>query len=105
MLTASLSKPVREPEEVLLIDCAQYRGYGLLHNLIFQRCNPQRTQLAVRFRNANPSGRLCTVGTRMNLPVQFVYAPIKMALVVVPRYSVHACRSLLAKSIKAFHQQ
>ena len=37
------------PEEVLLIDCAQYRGYGLLHNLIFSAAIPSARILPSAF--------------------------------------------------------
>src|SRR3989338_1174167 len=105
MLTSPLPEAVREPEEVLLVDCIQYRCKGLLHNLVFQRCNPQRTQPAIRFGNEASPGRLRTVRTCMNLTVQFVYPPIEQTLVLLPRHAVHACRRLLAKCVKALHQQ
>jgi hypothetical protein len=48
MRTAPRPKPVREPEEVDLIERVQDRDDGALNKLILQRGNPERPQPPIR---------------------------------------------------------
>ena len=42
VLTASGSEPVREPQEIFLVDCIQHLHNSTLNDLILQRGDPQR---------------------------------------------------------------
>ena len=43
-------KSVREPHEVLLVNCIEYFHKCALNYFVFQRCNTQRTLSAIRLR-------------------------------------------------------
>lgn len=48
MRAASRPEPVTEPEEVFLLDHVQHLGHRPLEDLVFQRCNAERAQSAIR---------------------------------------------------------
>ena len=47
MLATPGTEPVRESEEIDLVDCAQYLHHGLLHNLVLHRCDTEWPQRAI----------------------------------------------------------
>ena len=55
VLTASRSKPVREPQEVFFVDCIQHLHHSALNDLIFQRGDPQRALPPIGFWDVAPS--------------------------------------------------
>jgi site-specific DNA recombinase len=63
-------EPVREPEEVLLVDGVQHQDGGALVDLVFQGGDRQRPLPAVCLRYVRPAGRLRTVRSPMNTTVQ-----------------------------------
>jgi hypothetical protein len=104
VLAAPLPESVREPEKVFFIDRTQYRSHGLLHDLILNRGNTQRSLPPIGFGNVYPSRWPRPISSGVNLPVQ-VREPIpENFLVFFPRHSVHASRSLPLESIEALHQ-
>lgn len=55
MLSAFGPKPVREAEEVFLVDGVEYRNGGALDDFVFQCSYSQRALSAVSFRYEYPS--------------------------------------------------
>src|SRR5205823_3147404 len=70
MRSASGPEPVREPEEVLLIDGVQHHDRGALDDLVLQGGDRQRPLPAIRLRYVPPAGRLRPIRSPMNTTVQ-----------------------------------
>lgn len=84
MLAALGSEPIREPEELLLVDRLQDRSNGALDDLVFQRRDPERSVLPVRLRDIRPAAGQCSVHTSME-PVVQVHEPfLDVDLVIAP---------------------
>src|SRR3954452_22751376 len=58
---ASGSEPIREPEEIFLVDRAQHRSRGPLDDLVLQGGNRERTLSAVRLGYVHPTARQCSI--------------------------------------------
>ena len=58
VLAAPRPEPIREPEEVLLVDLAQHCRHCSLDDLVFERGDRERALGAVFLRNVAPAGRL-----------------------------------------------
>ena len=78
MLAASRAEPIREPEEVLLVDRIQHRRDRTLDNLILQRGNRQRALSPIRLRNEPPPRWLRPIRSPMNPVVQVLDPVIKV---------------------------
>ena len=104
VLAFASPKSIRESEEVLLVDRVQYGCYRLLHDLVFQRGDPERALLAVRLEDVDAPARLRTVGPGVYLPVQFVHARVERFLVFSPRHAVHPDRGVPAECVEALFQ-
>src|ERR1700722_7823319 len=57
MLAALGPEPIREPEEIHLVDLAQHRRHRSLDDLVFERGDRERALRAVFLRNIAPAGR------------------------------------------------
>jgi hypothetical protein len=57
VLAAFRSEPIRETEEVFLVDRAQHRSRGSLDDFVFEGHNRERTLAPVFLRNVAPTGR------------------------------------------------
>ena len=55
MRTASGPEPVREPEEIFLIDRVQHLDHRTLNDLVLQCCDAERALPAVRFWDVLPA--------------------------------------------------
>ena len=87
---SSGTEPVREPEEVFLIDRVQHHNGRALDNFVFQGGNRQGPLPSVRLRNIRPAGRLRTVGPTVDAAMQIDEPALKVCLVLPPRHAIHA---------------
>jgi len=55
VLAAVWSEPIREPEEILLVDRAQHRRHGSLDDFVFERRDRERALASVFLRNVAPT--------------------------------------------------
>ncbi len=96
MRGASRSKPVRESDEVLLVDHVQHLHERPLKDLVLQRGDTKRPKPPVRFRDEHSPGRLRPVTPRMNPVAQILKVPLEIRPVVLPRHTVHPRRGFWA---------
>ena len=94
VLAAPGPEPVREPEEVLLVDRVQHRDRRPLDDLVLQGGDRQRALPAIRLRDVPPPGRLRPVRSPMDPIVQILDPALEVCLVVLPRQPVHAGRGV-----------
>src|SRR5438270_12561538 len=90
MWSAPGTEPVREPEEVFLVDGVQHHDGSALDELVFQGGDRQRPLPSVRLRYVRPAGRLGPVCSPVDPSVQIFEPRLKLCLVVLPRHAVHA---------------
>ena len=90
VLAASRSEPIREPEEVFLVDHAQHCGHGSLDDLVFECGDRERAFAAVFLRNVAPAGRLRPVRSCLDPCVQVLDTMIEALFVGLPRHAVDA---------------
>ena len=87
---SSGTEPVREPEEVFLIDGVQHHNGRALDDFVFQGGNRQGPLPSVRLWNIRPAGRLRTVGPTVDAAMQIDEPALKVCLVLPPRHAIHA---------------
>src|SRR5437773_1349312 len=92
MRTAPRREPVREPEEVDLIDRVQDRDDGALDELVFQRGNAERPQPPVRLRDVRSPDRLRPVRPSLEPSREILEMLFQCLAVVLPRLPVDARR-------------
>src|SRR5213593_3965108 len=92
MRTAPRPEPVREPKEVDLVDRVQDRDDGALHELVFQRGNPERPQPPVRLRDVRSPDRLRPVRPSPEPSGQILEMLLQPFAVLPPRLAVDARR-------------
>src|SRR5712671_1918379 len=97
MLAAPRPEPVREPEEVFLVDRVQHLDHRSLDDLVLQRRDAQRPLPSIRFRNVPPpqacpcEGRgQCAVTPPVDTPVQVPEFLLKPRPVLLPRRPIHS---------------
>ena len=100
MRSASGPEPVREPEEVLLVDRVQHHNDCALDDLVFERSDRQRPLPPIRLRDVHPAGRLGPVGSTMNTTMQIREPGLQFCLVVTPRHTVHARGGLALQRVR-----
>ncbi len=108
MWSASGPEPVREPEEVFLVDRVQHHNDGALDDLVLQGSDrrafgPGSTRGAaasVRLRYVPPAGRLRPVRSPMDTSVQIGEPWLQFCLVVIPRHAVHARGGLALQRVE-----
>src|SRR5437879_4950502 len=61
MRAAPWSEPVREPEEILLVDRVQQRDHRPLDDLVLQRGDRERALSAIRLGYVNAPARQCPI--------------------------------------------
>src|ERR1019366_5347084 len=105
MLPAPWPKSIRKTQEVCFVNGAQDRNNRLLHHLVFQRGNPQRTLLAVRLLDVDPPRCLGSIRADLYLPVEYRYPCTKLFFVLPPRHPIHACRRIATQLVEALRQQ
>ncbi len=89
MRAACGPKPVREAEEVFLIDRVEHRDDRALDNLVFQRRDTQRPLPAIGLRYEPPPDGQCPIRAAMDPSMQVVEVALQACLVVLPRHSIH----------------
>src|SRR5438477_2319558 len=105
MLAALGPKPIREPEEFLLVDRAQHRGSRPLDDLVLQRGHRQRTLSAIRLWNVPSPGRQRPVCPPMDPGVQIREPRLEICLVVLPDQPVHPGGGVALERVERHPQQ
>jgi hypothetical protein len=90
-------EPVRDAEEVLLIDHVQQRDHRPLDNLVLQRGDRERALPSIRLGYVDPPARQRPIRSPMNSVVQIRELALEVRVVVLPRQPIHAGRSVLLK--------
>jgi hypothetical protein len=88
MLTALRSEPVREPEEVFLVDRVQHRCHCPLDNLVLKRSNSERALSAIRLRYVPSSRWQCPICSPLDSRMQIHEPELEICLVALPCQSV-----------------
>ena len=97
MLAALRPEPVREAQEVLLVDRVEHFHQRPLDDLVFERRNPQRPHAAVCFRDVLTPGRCRPVGVAVDAPVQLHEPFLQSLAVLLPCDAVYSGRRLPMK--------
>ncbi len=110
MRSASGPEPVREPEEVLLVDRVQHHNDRALDDLVFERSDRREPSAhglvpwgplpPVRLRDVHPAGGLRPVRSTMNTTMQIREPGLQFCLVVSPPHTVHARGGLALQRVK-----
>src|SRR5208282_2985658 len=98
-------KPVREPEEVLLVDRVQNFDQRPLDDLVLQGGNPQWPLAAVGFWDVVAPRRLCPVRSAMNAPVQLGQSGFQPVAVCRPGDLIHPHRRIPLELVVSPTQQ
>jgi hypothetical protein len=96
---------VTEPQKVLFVDTFQYRARCLLNDLVLQGSYSQRPHPALWLGDVAPLGRLGSVCSAMDSPVQIIDPPLETLRVVSPRLTVDSWRGLPLQFEKARSQK
>jgi hypothetical protein len=95
---APWSEPIREPEEVFLVDRVQHRDGRPLDNFVLKGGNRERALPAIRLRYVLTPRWQCPIRPPLDPRVQILELGLKVCLVVPPRQPVHAgCRVSLER--------
>lgn len=89
MLTASGPKPVREAEEVFLIDRVEHCDSRALNDFVFQRSNTERALFAISLWYEPSSDRQRPIRAAMDPCKQVLEVALQPGLVVLPCHPVH----------------
>ena len=90
MRAAPRPEPVREPEEVFLVDRAQHCGRRPLDDLVLERRDRERSLPPIRLGYVDPPGGLRPVRSPMQPRVQVLEIALEVCLVGRPGQPVHA---------------
>jgi hypothetical protein len=93
MRAAPRPKPIRETEEVRLVDGVQHLDDGALDDLVLQRSDTERPQPPVRLRDVDPPRGLRSKRSPVQPCVQVVEIVLQLLPVRLPRHPVHPRRS------------
>src|SRR5512144_3447799 len=97
MRGASRPEPVRETEEVLLVDRVEHLHQRPLQELVLQRGDPERPLPPVRLGYVRPPRRLRPVAPTMHARVKILEVALEILPVLVPRHAVYPWRGLRPK--------
>src|SRR5262245_55631990 len=100
MTPTSRTIAVTEPQKVLFIDTFQYRAHCLLNDLVLQGSHSQRPPPALWLGDVAPLGRLGSVCSAMDSPVQIIDPPLETLRVVSPCLTVDSWRACFFNSKK-----
>src|ERR1700686_2411194 len=93
---ASSPEPVREPEEIFLVDRAQHRSRGPGDDLVLKGGDRDRALPTIRFGYVNPPRRQCPIRSPIDACMQVLKIALKVLLVVPTCQPIHSsCSSLL----------
>src|SRR5207247_6106212 len=96
VLPSSGSEPVGAVEKILLIDGVQYFHHRLLHDLVLQSGNRDRSLLPILFRYVDPAERLGLVLPLSEPLVKRLDISLGVLLVLLIRDAVHPCAGILS---------
>jgi hypothetical protein len=82
-------EPIREAEEVLLVDGVQHLDERALEDLVLQRGDPERPQPPVRLRDEHPPSRSRPERPSVDSSVKIAKVRLEIQPVVAPRHAVH----------------
>ena len=105
MRAASGSEPIREPEEIFLVDRVQHRDGRSLDDLVFQCGHRQGALPAIRLRNVPSPGRQCPVCSPVGSRVQILEIALEVCLVLLPRQPVRSGCGILLKLVERLFEQ
>ena len=89
VLSASGPEPVREPEEVFLVDRVQHRYHCPLDDLVLQRSDSEWTPSAIWLWYVPSPRWQCPICSPLNSCMQIREPELEVCLVVLPRQSVY----------------
>jgi hypothetical protein len=104
MRAAPWPEPVREAEEVLLIDAVQHLDEGALGDLVLQASDTERPLPPVRLGDHHPPHRLRPVRSAVQPPVEVLKVRLQVLPVSLPRHPVHPRRRLRVDGPVGFAQ-
>src|SRR5260221_14081637 len=94
MRTASGPEPVRDPEEIFLVDRVQPLDHRTLDDLVLQRCYAERAAAAIRLWYVMPARRLRPVGSSMSPAVKIGELAREILAVFLPCHAVYTGRRI-----------
>ncbi len=89
MLAAPSPEPVRESQEVLLVDCVEHLHHRPLDDLVLQRSDPERPQPPIGLWDPHPTNRHRPERAAVHPRVQILQIALQVLSVLVPRDPVH----------------
>src|SRR6266571_3648267 len=92
---ACWQKPVRDSEELFLVDRVQQRDHRPLDDLVLQGRDRERALPAVRLGYVDPPRRQCPIRSPLDPVVQVLELALEVCFVVRPRQSIHTRRCVL----------
>src|SRR5437016_4466104 len=98
VLAALGPEPIREAEEVFLVDRVQHRAYRLLDNFVLECSNRDRALLAVSLRYVLSSRRQSPICSPMDPSGQVLDLAIEVRFVVLPCQPIHTGCSVSLES-------
>src|SRR5262245_19599649 len=105
MRAAPRPEPVREPEEVFLVDRVQQRGHSPLADLVLQGGDRERALSAVRLARRDPPARQRPICYPMDPIVQILEIALEFRLVVLPGQPIYAGCCVLLKFVERISEQ
>ncbi len=105
MRAASRSKPVRKAPKVHLVDLVEDGHHGLLDDLIFQRCDAQRTLPSVFLLDVHSPRGLRSVRSPVNPVLQIDQPTLQTFFILLPPHAVHSRRRVPLERVVALPQQ
>src|SRR5262249_10558698 len=90
MRAAPRPEPVREPEEIFLVDRVQHCGHCPLDDLVLYGGARNRALPSICLRDVDPPARHCPICSPMDPVVQISEVSVKVCLVVLPSQSIHS---------------
>src|SRR5436305_15352264 len=97
---ASRPEPVRDSEEVFLVDRVQQRDHRPLDNLVLQGRDRERALPAVRLGYVDPPRRQCPIRSPLDPVVQVLELALEPCLVVFPRQPIYTRRGILLEFVE-----
>ena len=89
MLAAPWPEPIREPEEIFLVDRVQHLDHRALDDLVLQRGDAQRALPSIRLGDVPPPRWQRPVAPPVDAPVQVLEFVLKPLPVLLPRHPAH----------------
>jgi site-specific DNA recombinase len=102
MLAASGPKPIREAQEVDLVDLVKYPHHNLLDDLVLQGRDAQRSLSSVGLRDEDATRRLRPVGTFVDPAIEIAEPIFEASFVLLPPDAVDSWGRFVFEREKAF---